>query len=298
MRKKNKFYVYVYLNPLKPGKFEYNEYVFEYEPFYIGKGFGDRMFYHLKLKGRNYLKNKIISDLLKNNLTPIIIKLYDNLTDVDSLVAEIAVIKTIGRIELNSGPLTNLTDGGDGSSGHIQSDATKNKRVESLKNSTFYETVRSDKFRESASKFFKEYYSHPDSIKKLSDLRIEDKNPMYGKQHSEETKQKMSKSHSGDKNHFFGKFHTDETKSKISKSRIGTKNKNIRSDAMNYLLIDSDGVEYEISGSRNLLIFCKDNKIQYNALKNNINKIITETETVGNKIFAKNTLGWKIQIKN
>ena len=34
----NKFYVYVYLDPRKPGSFKFGEYEFDYEPFYVGKG--------------------------------------------------------------------------------------------------------------------------------------------------------------------------------------------------------------------------------------------------------------------
>ena len=33
-----KYYVYIYIDPRKPGKFKYGEYEFDYEPFYIGKG--------------------------------------------------------------------------------------------------------------------------------------------------------------------------------------------------------------------------------------------------------------------
>jgi len=33
----NKYYVYVYLDSRKPGKYKYGEYEFDYEPFYVGK---------------------------------------------------------------------------------------------------------------------------------------------------------------------------------------------------------------------------------------------------------------------
>jgi len=42
-----------------------------------------------------------------------------------------------------------------------------------------------------------------------------------GKKHTNESKLKMSKSRSGEKNHFYGKHHTEETKLKISKNHIG-----------------------------------------------------------------------------
>ncbi len=50
-------------------------------------------------------------------------------------------------------------------------------------------------------------------------------NCMFGKNHTEETKKKISESkkgtQAGENNPFFGKKHTDESKSKISKSRVG-----------------------------------------------------------------------------
>lgn len=72
-------------------------------------------------------------------------------------------------------------------------------------------------------------------------LQVGEKNPMYGKKHTEETKQKlrkastgkhpsnetkikMSKSHSGENNVMFGKKHSEETKRKISDSKKNEKN--------------------------------------------------------------------------
>ena len=52
----NRFYVYALLDPRKPGRYEYKDICFLYEPFYIGKGCGDRAKIHFE-KGeikRNY----------------------------------------------------------------------------------------------------------------------------------------------------------------------------------------------------------------------------------------------------
>jgi len=113
----NKYYVYVYLNTLNPGKFDYEDISFEYEPFYIGKGKDDRMYHHLN-KVKNSSKYKpnekfnIIENCIKSKNDPIIVKLFDNLTEDHSLIKENEIIKKIGRFDLNKGPLTNRNDGG------------------------------------------------------------------------------------------------------------------------------------------------------------------------------------------
>lgn len=32
------YYTYVYLDPRRPGNYEYGNFLFAYEPFYVGKG--------------------------------------------------------------------------------------------------------------------------------------------------------------------------------------------------------------------------------------------------------------------
>lgn len=46
-RMDTRFYVYVYLDPRKRGSFKYGEFEFDYEPFYVGKGNGYRSIGHI-----------------------------------------------------------------------------------------------------------------------------------------------------------------------------------------------------------------------------------------------------------
>ena len=59
---------------------------------------------------------------------------------------------------------------------------------------------------------------------KISEVKSGEKNPMFGKHHSEESKKKMSQNHydcSGEKHPMFGKKHSEETRIKISNSHKG-----------------------------------------------------------------------------
>ena len=57
----NNFYLYVYLDPRKPGTYQYNNLSFNFEPIYIGKGKGNRDMYHYKY----YCDNEILQRKLK-----------------------------------------------------------------------------------------------------------------------------------------------------------------------------------------------------------------------------------------
>ena len=115
-------YVYIYLNPMKPGKFEYNSneigICFLYEPFYVGKGTGYRLNSHLTEEKNGKIKinkHKIntISKIKENGLKPIIIKLIEDFDHDYIKNLEYLYISTIGRSFINKGPLTNILPGGD-----------------------------------------------------------------------------------------------------------------------------------------------------------------------------------------
>jgi hypothetical protein len=107
--------VYIYLDPRKSGNFDYQIgdeiFHFDFEPFYVGKGKGRRMFPHLnearRSKKRSHKLSKIKSILNINDI-PIILKIQQNLTNCESVILENRMIKTIGNIFETNGPLVNI----------------------------------------------------------------------------------------------------------------------------------------------------------------------------------------------
>lgn len=191
------FYVYVYLDPRKPGKYYYPglEITFLFEPFYVGKGKGYRMNKHLNSVelGSKYVFNSFkvgkIKQILNQGLKPYIIILENNLFEKNAFELEKNVIKSIGRNDLKKGPLCNFTDGGEGSSGRKLSELTKEK-------------IRNKALGRKVSESTKE---------KMRKNNIGINNPMYGKRE--------------DKSVWFGKKHTKNSikKMKIKKPLLGEK---------------------------------------------------------------------------
>jgi hypothetical protein len=106
-----------------------------------------------------------------------------------------------------------------------QSDETIAKRKESLK-----KAYENPELREKCSKSHKGIRCKEETKIKISEAnkgkrRFGKDNPFYGKHHSDESKQKMSKSHKGQlagkKHPFYGKHHTEESKNKMSSSLKG-----------------------------------------------------------------------------
>lgn len=98
-----KFYVYGYLDTRKPGTYIYGNHSFEYEPFYIGKGYGNRLSHHLRqsnLKINSPKNNKIKKILKETHEEPEIITIKDNLLEQDAFNLEIQLVALIGRSDL------------------------------------------------------------------------------------------------------------------------------------------------------------------------------------------------------
>ena len=111
MSSTNIYYVYAYLRSKDSKTAKAGT------PYYIGKGTRGRAWgNHGNLPVPKSKTNIIICE--------------NNLTEIGALAIERRLISWYGRKNLNTGILCNLTDGGDGVSGLVHSDETKNKLKE------------------------------------------------------------------------------------------------------------------------------------------------------------------------
>lgn len=269
------YYVYVYLDPRKPGDYNYGKYHFDYEPFYVGYGKNKRCFDHINEckwelnKIINPHKTYRIMNILSLDLYPIILKLFENITFNEANNFEAYIIKLIGRDDVKLGPLTNLTDGGRGRLNYTVTVKTR-KRLS--------ETCRG-KLNGMYNK------KHNIETKKLISIRN------TGKIRTSEFKKNMSNLFTGKGNPFYNKHHTEETKEILRKKcvKYGINN----GASKKYKFISPSGIEYVVVGGFD--IFCKNNKLSRSLCYRNINngKINTNiTNSSTNEI--KNSQGWTV----
>lgn len=201
-------FIYAYLDPRKPGNYKYGNYLFEFEPFYIGKSkknsVYNRMLRHLEfvrdrgidLTNNNY-KFNIINNILESGLEPIIIKVQENLSLESSFNLEKILIQMIGRRIEESGPLCNIAEGGDGGDTF-----TNNPKKEEIR-----EKRRNQMLNKNPMKGLK-LHEYPSNKSKLSGKHWNE-----GKKASPETREKMSESRKGQNNsnsYRVGKYNKEE----------------------------------------------------------------------------------------
>jgi hypothetical protein len=130
------FYVYVYADPRKVGGYQYgDEYIFTYEPFYVGKGSRRRDRAHLceSTPDTECLKDKIKEIKEATGSEPLIIRQYSNLPNSEARHLETDMIRTIGRVNAGTGPLLNRKDVDGAVTGYKQSEDSIKRRVETRK---------------------------------------------------------------------------------------------------------------------------------------------------------------------
>lgn len=131
----NIYYLYVLLDPRKPGLFKYDDLVFNHEPFYVGiskikKRYFEHLYEAYNLNIKTHKCNKIRKIKEDNGNDPIVLKIFENISKNEVIKLETEYIKKIGRSDLKNGSLTNQTDGGDGTSGHIYSEEQNKQKSE------------------------------------------------------------------------------------------------------------------------------------------------------------------------
>lgn len=198
------FYVYVYLDPRKFGKFSYESVSFLYEPLYVGKGRSENKRHlkhleYLKTKGNKYFKHKLLkllSNFSKQEIVNHIILLRENLSEQEAFNLETRLIGEIGRADLKLGPLVNLTDGGEGTSGlhKTVSEKTRRKISEIHKGK-----IQSQESRRKCSDSLRGITRSVETKEKMSTAKMGEKNPIFGKHRSEQVKQRISNKLSGEK---------------------------------------------------------------------------------------------------
>ena len=163
----NNYYTYAYLRK-------------DRTPYYVGKGEGNRA----------YKKKRGEIQPPKDKSRVIFLK--KNLIEEEAFKHEKYIIAVLGRKDLGTGILRNLTDGGEGSSGAIRSQETKERISEALKgrklSSVSLEKMRkitqSEEYRRQASERATKRYEDVEERIKIS-------NAMKGIVFSEEHKQKL-----------------------------------------------------------------------------------------------------------
>jgi hypothetical protein len=117
--KNTNYYVYCLLDSTKRVRYENPnlDFCFIYEPFYVGKGKKRRFRAHFMPSSLRIdtFKNNKIKKILESGSEVLSEVLVRDLTEDEAYTQEQLIITNIGRRDMNTGPLTNLSDGGYGS---------------------------------------------------------------------------------------------------------------------------------------------------------------------------------------
>lgn len=213
-----KYYVYLYRDP-RPRK--------RREPIYIGKGSAarGRADHHWR-----WPSSMCLNPILRGKLAKIkaaglepVIEIVDWFSDEEEAFAlERVLIKRFGRINLGTGSLCNLTDGGDGTSGAILNEeqrAAISKRLLGRKFSPeTIERLKASHAGQKRSAETIEKYRAAMAAKKASGWKRPPRKPETVERHKAAMQRRLAEGRYGVRK---GIPHTAETKAKISASRKG-----------------------------------------------------------------------------
>lgn len=200
------FYVYIIVDPSK-----------NYEPVYVGKGTGNRAFTHLNRKDKHPLTLRL-SKMRNKNIEPKF-SFYSCESEELAFFIEEELIQKYGRKDKKTGPLLNLTDGGEGICGRIVTNETRKKLSIALRGK-----VLSEEHKQKLSKSGKGKKRSQEVIEKIRSCHIGKKRSTetcekiklakQGQKYSETARENMSKGQTG-------KQHTEDRNNKIREKLLG-----------------------------------------------------------------------------
>lgn len=237
-RNERRFYVYAFLRGVDSERGKKGS------PYYIGKGSGSRA----------WSKNRRIKPPIDKSK---IVLLRSQLTEQEAFDWECIYIAHYGRIDLDTGILRNQSDGGEGASGMIHSEEARLKISAAHKGKIVSQETK-NKIRENLQNQCR-WKGHLNPTAGGDPIRGE-KNPMWGRNHSSESRSKISEKQ---------KAYRATPEGKI----MGK----LKSQKHLYELIDPNGVVYV---TENLLDFSK----QYQLTNSCLNKVVNG--------IAKQHKGW------
>jgi hypothetical protein len=230
-----RFYVYAFLRSKD------SEHGKKFTPYYIGKGSGRRW---VDRTGR------IIPAPSSKDYIAFV---AENLTEQEAFAMEEYCIRLYGRIDLGTGILRNLTNGGEGTTGWVMPREQAERMSQILKGRTL-----SQETRQRMAEAQRGRTHSPDTIEKMSRRAAGAGNAFHGRKHSEESRMKMSKTRTGHPV-------SDETRRKMSESRQGFRHTD---ESKAKLSIARQKYEYEVTmptgetiTTRNLSQFAKEHSI-------------------------------------
>jgi len=236
-----RFYTYIYFDP-RTKKYSFGQFEFEHMPFYIGKGKENRYIAHLKdAENLNKRSPKLvrIRELKAQNLLPIIVIVQNNINEKDAFALEVKLIKTIGRLDKNKGPLLNCTDGGQGQI---------NRKFTELHKQRISETRKARKIRHT-----------PETIERIRKTRT-------GKKCTPEAVKNITN----------GLFKRDpEIQKRFIYSRLGKKNSEEQNKKISESSTKASSKIWKICYKDNTLIitnlkdWCEQNNLEYNYIRIN-----------------------------
>ena len=202
----NDYYTYAYLREDKT-------------PYYIGKGRGKRI----------YSTNRAIKAPKDKSR---ILFLKKGLTEAEAFKHEVYMIFVLGRKDLGTGILRNLTNGGEGASGAVTNAETKKKQSEAM-----------------SGRFTGE--KHPMyGVPRTEEQKKATSERMSGVPKTEEHKKKLSEAHLGEKNSLFGVPRTEAQKKAQSEKMSGRYLGALSPCSKAIIAIEPDGTQRHYGGVR------------------------------------------------